>query len=259
MENTGGFKPKIGGLQALLKEEERKKSEALVAQKQANSLNQEPAFEYAPPAQATERIRIIFDDSGSMGGQKILDAHEGCVEFMRNCVVNQTAVAIHPMNYGRKNPWSENNSGNSQTDLTQLTTNLPALSVLIKDVRATGGTPLFETLEEAIKSEPKATRFIIFSDGEPNHSIDEDKQISKLVATETKCDTVLISDYGTSADHPAYKLMKEIADKTGGIFLVFDRTKVNFRQAFKYLAPTLRLQLAASTEMQKALQEGKLR
>src|SRR6185312_12849258 len=259
MENTGGFKPKIGGLQALLKEEERKKQEALVAQKQANSLNQEPAFEYAPPAQSTERIRIIFYDSGSMGGQKILDAHEGCIEFMRNCVVNQTAVAIHPMNYGRKNPWSEDNSGIKQTDLTQLTTNLPALSVLIKDVRATGGTPLFETLEEAIKSEPKATRFIIFSDGEPNHQMGKDKLIEKLNQSETKCDTILIGDIGITEHHPTYKLMKEIADRTGGIFLLFDRSKVNFSKAFKYLAPTLRLQLAASTEMQKALQEGKLK
>lgn len=258
MENTGGFKPKLGGLSALLKEEERKKSEALAKTQSDSSIAQEKPFEYAPPAQATERIRIIFDDSGSMSGAKITDAHEGCVEFMRNCVVNQTAVAIHPMNYGRiKDSWYSSSFGTT-VDLTRLTTNLPALSVLVKDVRATGGTPMFETLEEAINTDPKATRFIIFSDGMPSHEVGKDELIAKLNKTETKCDTVLIGDPGMTEYHPAYVLMKEIADRTGGIFLLFDRSKVNFSKAFKYLAPTLRLQLAASTEMQKALQEGKL-
>jgi hypothetical protein len=55
-------------------------------------------YGYIVPAQAATRIRIIFDDSGSMAGQKIEDAQIGCEEFLRVCTLNQTAVAVHPMN-----------------------------------------------------------------------------------------------------------------------------------------------------------------
>lgn len=242
-----GFKPKIGGLQSLLAQEEtRKKEEAANALQKAGK---EPAFEYAPPEKASQKIRIIFDDSGSMGGQKILDAHEGCIEFMRNCAINDTAVAIHPMNY-------------TATDMSQITTNLPALSVLLRDVKVSGSTPMFETWQKATKLNPKANRYIIFSDGAPNNLgwYLKDILIEEMKELKTPVDTVLIAEnsYESSETSPAYQLMKEVADKTGGIFLVFDRSKVNFKSAFKYLAPSLRLQLAASTDMQRALQEGKL-
>lgn len=252
------FKPKLGGLQALLKEDEAKKAEE-AKQALLKKDNSDKPFEYAAPANASKKIRLIFDDSGSMSGQKIQDAHEGTIEFMRNCQINDTAVAIHPMNYGRKGSFY---TEDGQTDLTRLTTNLPALSVLVRDIRATGGTPLFHTLNEATMTEPKANRYIVFSDGEPDeHGSFVDETISKIKAQEVPCDTVLITDRGDRINetHPAYVLMKHLADETGGLFLVFDRTKVNFKQAFKYLAPSLRLQLAASTDMQKALQEGRLK
>lgn len=252
------FKPKLGGLQALLKEDEAKKAEE-AKQALLKKDNSDKPFEYAAPEKAINKNRIIFDDSGSMSGQKIVDAQDGCIEYMRNCQINDTAVAIHPMNYGRKGSYY---SEDSQTDLTRLTTNLPALSVLVRDIRATGGTPLFHTLNEAAMTDPKANRYIVFSDGEPDeHGSFVDETIAKIKAQEVPCDTVLITDtYSQMSEaHPACVLMKRLADGTGGIFLIFDRTKVNFKQAFKYLAPTLRLQLAASTDMQKALQEGKLK
>lgn len=256
---SGGFKPKLGlmGLSALLKQEEKAMAEKKA--EEARLAKKEPAFEYAPPAQAQDKIRIIFDDSGSMSGQKIIDARDGCVEFMRNCIVNQTAVAVHPMNYGHNQRLETGSVHSGQTNLTNLTTNLPAMSILVKDIEATGGTPLFETLSEAMQAEPKANRYIIFSDGEPNNFYQKDKLINELIKQEIKCDTVLITDYATNENSAPYRLLKEIADRTGGLFLVFDRNKVNFKTAFKYLAPVLRLQLAASTSMQKALQEGKLK
>jgi hypothetical protein len=42
-------------------------------------------------------------------------------------------------------------------------------------------------------------------------------------------------------------LLKYLSSKTGGYFLHFDPAKVNFAQAFKYLAPVNRLMLASAS------------
>lgn len=197
--------------------------------------------EYVKPEQCVERIRIIFDDSGSMSGQKIIDAREGVVEFMRNCIPNQVAVAVHPMN----------------EDVIKMDTNLPAISKQVQGIDATGGTPLFETWSAAERIEPRASRYVIFSDGAPNYSDKKDACIQYCINNEITCDTVLIE---TNPDPRSrqYMLLKEIADRTHGIFMVFDRNKMDFKSGFKYLAPINRLSLNAPG-MIEALQEGRLK
>lgn len=244
---TDGFKftPKKSGLAAAL--DQAQKQEGLI-KKESKALSQE--IKYSKPEDCSERIRIIFDDSGSMAGPKITDAIEGCVEFMRNCVLNQTAVSIHPMNKV------------ADQQLEPLTTNLPALSVAVKalvgpegDILVSGSTPLFETFDRAQKMNPKASRYVIFSDGQPNNTEKKEQCLTQAIEEKTPVDTVFIcigdSDYGAT-------LLKEIADRTGGYFLKFDRNKVNFKSAFKYLAPTLRLQLHDGN-VRKALEEGRLK
>ena len=114
------FKPKLSNsISTSLAEQQRqqnKKEDAL----QTTTKKEAPKFN--DPAQATERIRIIFDDSGSMGIEKLKDARDGCVEFLRNCKINETAVAVHVMNPDYQT---------DVIDLKGLTTNLPALSILI--------------------------------------------------------------------------------------------------------------------------------
>lgn len=240
---TFQFQPKKQGLEALLGKQKDEEAQIKALQTKHKSTEVEKPFEYKSPEKATDKIRIIFDDSGSMSGQKIKDAIDGTIEFMRNCVLNQTAVAVHPMNY-------------KAVDTTAITTNLPAMAVLIAQIRTTGSTPMFQTWEKALYSEPKATRYIIFSDGQPDNIIGKEECISKCIEDKTPCDTVYITNNSLLDDS---ELLKEIAERTGGLYLKFDRSKVNFKTAFKYLAPVLRLQLAASVEMQKNLQEGKLK
>lgn len=238
------FTPKKSGVAAAL-EQGQIVSNALAKNSTAEQNAIESQINFASPSEASERIRIIFDDSGSMSEQKIDDAREGTIEFMRNCTLNQTAVAVHPLE-------TPNFKGEA------MTTNLPALSMEVRSILAKGGTPLFETWLRALALEPKATRYIIFSDGEPNNTINKEECISKAIELKTPCDTVFITQGYSYNDNSAEALLKEIAERTGGIYLRFDRNKVNFKTAFKYLAPTLRLQLV-SDNTRKALEEGMLK
>jgi Mg-chelatase subunit ChlD len=199
-------------------------------------------YGYITPAVAKSRIRIVFDDSGSMAGQKLQDAQIGVEEFLRACKLNETAVAVHPMN-GKA---------------LDLTADLPKLAMSTHGIEADGGTPMFQTLTQAQYAGPKATRFILFSDGAPTDS-GKEGCIGTAILAKTPIDTVLIWDGGAGVERSSqYVLLKEIADKTGGIFLVFDRTKVNFQDAFKYLSPGLRLSLSDG-QFRADLQNGKVR
>jgi hypothetical protein len=170
------------------------------------------------------------------------DAQIGCEEFLRACTLNQTAVAVHPM---------------GGTALA-ITADLPALAASIHGIKIDGNTPMFQTLTQAQHAAPKATRFIVFSDGAPTDSGKEER-ITTAIQAKTLIDTVLIWEVGTGVEHSSeYLLLKEIADRTAGIFLVFDRTKVNFQDAFKYLSPNLRLALSDGN-VRADSQNGKVR
>jgi hypothetical protein len=209
-------------------------------------------IKYISPAECTDRIRIVFDDSGSMVSQ-IGNAKQGVKEFLRNCVPNQTAVAIHFMN---TESWS-----------TKLRSDLPNLSADLEEYHLnSGGTPFFNTLKKALQATPQTTRIVAFTDGAPTDTLNPETgteiqsnwtdrntwiqsadiiiKIANSVDGE-KCipiDTVYFGpDNEWSAENT--KLLKYLSEKTGGIFLHFDPQKMSFAEAFKYLAPVLRLQL----------------
>jgi len=175
------------------------------------------------PSEAEHRIGIIFDDSGSMRTAQIADAHAGCEDFLRSCEKDKTSVAIYPLNATKM----------------MLCSNLPALAILVKEVRATGGTPLVQKLNEMLR-ENNLTRAIVFSDGSPqSYSPDE---YTRVLSMHIPVDTVYISDM--YSDSTAERFMLKLAADTDGIYLHFERGKSNFRDCFKYLSPGLRYMLA---------------
>lgn len=184
------------------------------------------------PNTAKHRIGLVFDDSGSMSGSKIQDAHEGTEEFIRCCIPKETAISVYPMNMEYQN------------NQIPLTTKLYSLALRIKGIDATGGTPLFETTKKMLTTE-NITRGIIFSDGSPNGGDMrfEAEVIGLACEKKIPIDTVFIgSDYETEA----IALMKRIAEKTGGIFIHLQHGKANFRTSFKYLSPGYRAMLMDS-------------
>lgn len=227
-------------------------------------------MKFRPVAEATKKIKLVFDDSGSMIS-KIEDATEGSVEFLRNCVPNETAVAILMMNDLLAG--NENNYIN----LRELTTDLPQLSAELLDMLGTGSndrkfafgsTPLYQTLERAL--EPTPTRVIAFSDGEPDMVplVVIANLIAKYKELKIPIDTVFITDARTKGwsdsefrmwalKQQGYKTLKHLSDETGGVCLIFEKGKVNFK-ALKYLTEGNRLMLMASPEMRAKLEAGDL-
>lgn len=228
------------------------------------------------PEDAASRIRIIFDNSGSMNSParvmsiydpnaktKISEAKEGCVEFMRNCTPNKDAVAIHLLNNdGEMSDWDE-------LEQQRITYSLPALIanetittdlILIASnissdlIKPTGGTPLMETIERAYNAQPKATRMVAFSDGDATGSRSMDI-CYRCKKDGIPIDTVFFGVAGTSGAI----FMQQIAEITGGIFLVFDPAKgVKFADAFKYLTPGKRLMLMDKSFKEK-LERGEVK
>ena len=219
-----------------------KTSTAVIAGKEPQAL-----VRYIPPGECPDRNRIVFDDSGSMGGQ-IENAKKGVVEFLRNCIPNQTAVAVHFMN---TSAWS-----------TSLRSNLLELAAELQEFQlASGGTPFFNTLKQALEATPTLTRLIAFTDGAPTDRLVPDSReeieewkvnadivirIAKATASGIPLDTVYFGD-NSEYNQKNIQLLKYLSSQTGGYFLHFDPAKVNFATAFKYLAPCHRLMLSSGS------------
>ena len=120
-----------------------------------------------------------------------------------------------------------------------LCSNLPALAIMVKSIRATGGTPLVQRLSEML-GKNSLTRAIVFSDGCPQSY--SGLEYRSVLHTKIPVDTVYISN--GYAEERAAEFMEKLARDTGGIYLCFERGKSNIRTAFKYLSPGLRYLLA---------------
>lgn len=229
--------------------------EAAKAKALGTGASEAAMVKYIPPAQCPDRTRIVFDDSGSMCSQ-ISNAKNGVVEYLKNCIPNQSAVAVHFMN---TTSWS-----------TALTSNLPQLGQDILEAELqSGGTPFFNTLKKALEATPKLTRLVAFTDGSPTDRLQAEKseelewnnlfgsdsqsqwiqnadiiiKISKAIGGE-KCipiDTIFFGSAEYSAKE--IQLLKYLSEKTGGFFLHFDPSKPNIWKQLKYLAPVNRLAL----------------
>lgn len=225
-----------------------------------------PIIKYINPEDCPDKNRILADDSGSMTGQ-FENAKKGMVEYCRNCIPNQTAVAVHFFN-GQEQP-EEAYSWNKETNekyknLSQLQSNLVLLANYVDAAPFNGGgTPFFGACMRVLSLSPFCNRLIVFSDGSPTDSLNPGQRNYEEVfdhysanvvcskAIEHKCvvDTVFFGENYKSRgeDCGEVQLMKYIAEKTGGIFLHFDPSKVNFATAFKYLAPVNRMMLASES------------
>jgi hypothetical protein len=224
------------------------------ARKRASAVSSNPAAitRWIPASEARERARLVFDDSYSMGSE-IEHAKQGVIEFNRNCIPNQTAVAIHFLN-------TENE------ELATLNTNLIEVSEKLEKLRlSSGGTPLFETMNNALIAEPDLTRLVVFTDGEPTddiapynpseefkHKDSCDKIIERAKLMRAPIDTVFFG----YEDKRAMALLRYLSDQTGGYFLHFDPAKVNFAKAFRYLAGPQRLMLA-SESVRREIESGR--
>jgi hypothetical protein len=71
-------------------------------------------------------------------------------------------------------------------------------------------------------------------------------KIAKATSSGIPIDTVYFGD-DSQQNKREIDLLKYLSAETGGYFLHFNPSKVNFATAFKYLAPVNRLRLASSS------------
>lgn len=197
------------------------------------------------PEEATDRIGIVFDDSGSMlSHNKIQDAQEGTIEFLRSCNPETTAVSVYPLNARE----------------IKLNVDLPNTALKIKEIHPSGGTPILTTLRKLI--ETKITRIVLFSDGQPTDIYNSSTSyitasVIELCSSAKEKEIVIDTVYISSAtnDSSAEEFLKYLARATGGIFLRFKAGESSFRNSFKYLAPAYRALLADKSFVDK-IQSG---
>lgn len=189
------------------------------------------------PAELPNRLVLVFDDSGSMSGQPLTDAKAAVGAFLRSCNPSDTAIALYPL-CAEKRP---------------LVNDFPLVDLQKELLEATGGTPLYTVLTEAITKEP-LTRAIAFSDGSPTDTrLNDDVETKCITAYKEKnipVDTIFIGSSGDSG----YKVLQRLADATGGIFIHFQDTN-SLKTGLKYLAPATRA-LLVNEELKKRIEKG---
>jgi hypothetical protein len=232
------LKPPMGGL---------KKGIAL------NRQTYEQKMKEIDPTTVPNRLGLVFDDSGSMMGQAINDAHTAVKGFTASCNPLDTSITVYPLNLAPK----------------PLTCDYDMLNLYVNGIEATGGTPIYGVLDNLISME-KITRTVLFSDGEPTDStcLKEEKEtnddfyygrkdpkkalevITKYQQKEIPIDTIFIGQEASKG----YREMETLAKLTNGIFIHF-KDSSSLSKNLKYLSPAKRF-LLANAEMKKRIEAG---
>src|ERR1700742_4359694 len=185
------------------------------------------------PTKCANRIGIGFDDSGSMGSEGMKLAKKAVEGFLQACTPQETSVCVFPYN------------ADSQDSLVCI---YDQINFYLGPIQSTGNTPLFSNTLEILTKE--ITRAILFTDGHPDYEdTANNKEKAILLAIERKIpfDCVYIG-------HGDNELLKEIAERTGGIYVHFDDT-TTFSKQMKYLSPKYRA-LLMNADLKNRIQKG---
>jgi hypothetical protein len=157
----------------------------------------------------------------------IAQAKQAIDGFLKSCNTSDTAIGITPLN----------------APSMKMTPRYSLIAMAKDSIMASGGTPLYEKFEEALKEEPLINRGIAFSDGAPQSCYRKGEILTTYKLKKIPIDTVFI---GEETDTNAIREMQNIAETTGGIFIHF-KPGVSFANNFKYLAPGFRAMLMDSS------------
>lgn len=217
----------------------------------ANRQQAEQTINTIDPTKVDNRIGLVFDDSGSMSGEAIKNAHSAVKNFTASCNFNDTSICLYPLNIDPK----------------PLTVDYDILNIFVLGIKASGGTPLYTILLKMIENE-SITRGVVFSDGSPTdskligHSESWDSKpsdfaqniIQKYKDKEIPIDTIFIGEKYDNGTSGGYAEMQRIAELTGGIFIHFKDSQ-SLSSNLKYLAPRYRA-LLANAELKEKVQKG---
>lgn len=169
------------------------------------------------PLTKENRIALLLDASGSMGGSKNQSLRDAVSQFIQNCDFNNTSLAIDSF-------------GASPEIRIALTCQAPLLMMTAMSIPAEGGTPMRTAMEHALLSY-SMTRAVLVSDGQPDSESAAYDVATQYRDSGTPVDCVHI---GSSSQGEA--CLQHIAELTGGKFIKFTDI-ASFTKNFKMLTP----------------------
>ena len=220
-----GKKPILTGLQARL-------ASAKKAEAEATSSGSES------PETRTNRLALMLDVSGSMGGEKMDALKKATESFLQSLSLGpqgDTSIACETFP----------NNEQSSAACYPLTSDYTRALLASWQLTVTGSTPMAQALEKIIKNYP-ITRGILMSDGQPDSDLAATTQALLFKAAEVPIDCVHIGTFSSGEE-----FLKSIAELTGGLFIKFTDID-SFAKNFKYLSPRLRpLMLSGEVDAQQ--------
>ena len=191
-----------------------------------------------PPESMPNRICILPDCSGSMGGHVSVEPALGGVSSKSKMDYLKEAVE----SFGTNCKWLETSvamvSFPSNIAEFPLTNQLGMFLAGITTLHISGDTPMGASMAKAIETIPM-TRAIIISDGEAT-----DNPAPRAAANQYAEAKIPIDCVHIGYDQGGEELLQEIAETTGGKYIKFDNV-ANFAKALKYLTPAYRALLEA--------------
>lgn len=181
----------------------------------------------ADPLTRPNRIALMLDASGSMSGSKNKSLQDACTDFVQQCNMTDTALAIETF-------------GAEPEIRVALTTQQPLLLMTTMSIPAHGGTPMAGALDYVLRSY-SITRGVLVSDGQPDSEHTAYTAAEQYRAAEIPVDCVHI---GNSMSGEA--CLRRIAEITGGMFIKFTDI-ASFARNFKYLTPAYYAQLTSGS------------
>ncbi|MCC7052481.1 MAG: VWA domain-containing protein [Gemmatimonadaceae bacterium] len=176
------------------------------------------------PGSADMRAAILLDDSGSMSSNDPTEFRSSAAELFWAAVLPVRAgnqVALLDFGAGATAPFT-----NSRL-LQAFTADASLLATKLSAIGAFGGTPLYESLLETVDWMTTNTTasqnrvILLLTDGSPNSTTSRDAAIQAAVDASITVHTVGLgpaSDQSPSVSTAALTAVREIADRTGGVY-----------------------------------------
>jgi uncharacterized protein YegL len=171
------------------------------------------------PNKCTNRLALMLDVSGSMGGQKISSLRDAVTGFISACDFSDTSLAMEPFGDDYPSP-----------NRIVLTTLQPMLMTTAMMLQAEDSTPMARAMDYVLNTY-SITRAVLVSDGEPDST-----QACYDSALQYKEAGIMIDCVHIGDASSGEACLRSIAEITGGQYIKFTDVS-SFSKSFKYLTP----------------------
>ncbi len=197
-----------------------------------------------PQAHKKLNLSLVIDRSGSMSGQKIIDARKSAIQMVKSMRDGDTVSVVS---------YSSDFTVNVEpTILTEITRG--KIEAIIHTISDGGGTNLSDGLINGIscvsknKEKAQVNRVLLISDGNANKGITEPAKLNKI-AREALQNGIVITTLGLGVDYNE-DLMTGIADNGGGNYYFIeesDKITETLNQEISQMASTVGKDLQLKT------------